>query len=41
MAEKKKRGNKYDAPFNNMSRETAREIGNQNSPKRKKKKTAK
>lgn len=30
--EKKIRGNKYDAPFMNMDRETAEKIANQNSP---------
>lgn len=38
---KKSRGNKYDAPFKNMSRETARKIGNMNAPKKKGKATAK
>ena len=37
---KKIKGNKYDAPFMNMNKETARKIANQNSPRTKKKKTA-
>lgn len=35
MAKQKPKGNKADAPFMNMSREMARKIANQSTPKKK------